>query len=122
MKNKNIVSKIVPAGLVVLALTFGGSYYYKTVYNQPQSAAVVEQKTIFYAGEDGKTVFDLLKEKYQVESTDSSMGVMINSINGLKATDKEFWLYSVNGQSGEVAADKFSTKTGDEIKWEYKGF
>ena len=50
------------------------------------------------------------------------MGVMINSINGLKATDKEFWLYSVNGQSGEVAADKFSTKTGDEIKWEYKGF
>jgi hypothetical protein len=46
---------------------------------------------------------------------------MVKSINGLAATDKEFWLYSVNGTQPNVAADKYVTKTGDKVVWEYKG-
>jgi hypothetical protein len=81
-----------------------------------------QAKVVEYQGEDGKSVCDILKNKYQVDATTSDFGMMVNSINGLKATDKEFWLYSVNGKSGEIACDKQTTTNTDKVKWEYKGF
>ena len=80
-----------------------------------------QQKVITYDGVEGKTAYDLLKEKYKVEADQQSFGVMVKSINGLATTDKEFWLYSVNDQQPNVAADQYVTKTGDKVKWEYKG-
>lgn len=91
---------------------------------KPSTAAVSQtqtQKVITYDGVEGKTAYDLLKERYKIEADQQSFGVMVKSINGLAATDKEFWLYSVNDQQPNVAADKYQTKTGDKIKWEYKG-
>ncbi|MDH4358502.1 MAG: DUF4430 domain-containing protein [Candidatus Berkelbacteria bacterium] len=94
----------------------------KTETSSVEQSSVAQEKTIEYQGEDGKTVCDLLQAKYQVEASEGSMGMLVNSINGLKATDKEFWLYSVNDKPGEVACDKQETKTGDKVLWEYKGF
>jgi len=93
----------------------------KNTAKAPESAETAQVRSINLTGENGKSVFDILKSKYQVDSSDSSFGVMINSINGLASSDKEFWLYSVNGKPGEVAADKYITNNGDQITWEYKG-
>ena len=85
------------------------------------NSAALQQKMIEYHGEEGKTAFDILKSSHQVDSKDSSLGVMVNSIDGVKSTDKDFWLYSVNGSEPSVSADKYQTKSSDIIKWEYKG-
>jgi uncharacterized protein HemX len=118
MKNlRNIAIAVV----IVLAAGFG-IYYTKNVKSTTNTTATaqVQQTTITYQGEDGKTAFELLKSKYQVESTDSSFGVMVNAISGLKSSDKEFWLYSVNGTSPDVGADKYVTKSTDQVQWDYK--
>lgn len=126
MKNSKLAIWILSV-VVLIGVAFGGVWYYQT--NQETNSTEettqtesIQSKSIAYDGEDGKTVYDLLKEKYQVEATEGSYGVMVNSINGLAATDSEFWLYSVNGQSGDVSADKMATKNGDQVLWEYKGF
>ena len=92
-------------------------------FRQGSQVAVqdAQQKVIAYDGEEGKTAYDILKSKYQVETDQSSFGVMVKSINGLKSSDKEFWFYSVNDKQPDVAADKYVTKTSDKVKWEYKG-
>lgn len=116
--------------IIILAIVVAGGYIYKNRNNNSAStntttASTVnaeQSKVITYSGEDGKTVYDILKAKYSVDAKDSSSGVMVNSINGLAATTSEFWLYSVNGTDATVAADKYFTKADDQIKWEYKGF
>jgi len=115
MKNKILIV----AFAFVLATGFLTGCEFKG--NNTVSTETAEQKVIEYDGVEGKTAFDLLKEKNQVEADQQSFGVMIKSINGLAATDKEFWLYSINDKPADIAADKYTTKPGDKIKWEYKG-
>jgi len=114
---------------VVAGGVIGGIYYKKSQgangASKPFSEAQVEQinlKVVELTGVQGKSVLDLLKDKTAVEYSDSASGAFITSINDIKNTDKEFWLYSVNGVDATVAADKYITKDGDQIKWEYKGF
>ena len=118
MKNiyRNLYKMLLVAVLAFSVLSLAGCA------EKTASTQVSETKVIEYQGEDGKSVCDILKAKYQVEATTSDFGMMVNLINGLKATDKEFWLYSVNDKSGEVACDKQMTEAGDKVRWEYKGF
>ena len=117
--------------IIVVAGIVGGIYYKKSqgttetpVAEAPAavSPAEINLKVVELVGVEGKPVLDLLKDKTKVEYTDSASGAFITSINGIKNSDKEFWLYSVNGVDATVAADKYVTKTGDQVKWEYKGF
>ena len=117
--------------VVIAGVIIGGVYYKKSqgvnqIQNVQTPAAVapaeINLKVVDLTGVDGKSVLDLLKDKTKVEYSDSTSGAFITSINGIKNTDKEFWLYSVNGADAAVAADKYVTKTGDQVKWEYKGF
>lgn len=128
-QKNGIVKIILGVTLVaVIALVIWGGVNYKNKQNSNQTTNTISAttaqpaKSITYQGENGKTVYDILKAKYTVKADQSSYGVLVKSINGLKATDKEFWLYSVNGKSGEVAADKQTTVNSDRITWEYKGF
>jgi len=116
-------TKIIIVAIAVLALfgVGGGVYLNRSQSNQTAQTAAIESKVINYDGVEGKTAYDLLKSNYQVDASESSFGVMVNSINGLKSTSKEFWLYSVNGQQPDVAADKYVTHQGDRVTWEYKG-
>lgn len=119
MKQRNVFIGFV----VILLAALGGGYYYNRTQlenGSAQQTEVAEQKTISYEGQDGKTAYGILKENYQVEADESSLGVMVTSINGLKNSDGEYWLYSVNGRQPDVAADKYETKNGDKVLWEYK--
>lgn len=114
--NKKLL--FITAVICGLTLTLSGCNFKKvdTITNK-----TFGQEIINYDGIEGKTAYDLLKEKYKVEADQSSFGVMVKSIDGLKNSDNKFWLYSVNDKQPEVAADKYTTKAGDKIKWEYKG-
>jgi len=120
MKNQ---TKIIAVVIAVLAIVGVGYYVASNRSDQAsQSAETVQEKTIAYTGQDGKSVCDLLKETHQVEVTESSMGEMVKSIDGLASTDYEFWLYSINNKPGEISCDKQMTTSSDQILWEYKGY
>jgi hypothetical protein len=70
------------------------------------------------------TAFGLLKEALDVkqiayESKAYDFGVFVNSINNQISGSDKAWIYFVNGQSGQVAADKYILKPGDVIEWKY---
>lgn len=113
-------------GLIVAGLVFGFAITSIGQNETPQSQVTQSVQTnanqIQLVGEDGKNVLELLKKDHQVEFTESANGALINSIDGVNGTDKEFWLYDINGKPGEVAADKAITKNGDTITWKYQGF
>lgn len=114
-------TKIIVIAVGILAIVGFGSL---AIVNKQNSTPVEETsqvRVIEYSGQDGKSVCDLLRETHQVEVTESSMGEMVKSIDGIASTDSEFWLYSVNGTPGEVSCDKYITSSSDQIVWEYKG-
>ena len=110
-------------GIVLVLVLGGGVWAYETRQNSQSTnqSQEAQSKIINYDGEEGKSAYEILKSQYRVEASESSFGVMVNSINGLASTDKEFWLYSVNGHESDVAADKYTTHAGDKVVWEYKG-
>jgi len=48
-----------------------------------------------------------------------NQGIMVESIDNISASSSYFWSYSVNGQSGSVAADKYILKDKDLVEWKY---
>lgn len=115
-------NKIIAVIVAVVAIV-GVGYYVASNRgaDEQRVAEVQDQRSVSYAGQDGKSVCEILKETHDVESTESSFGQMVDSIDGLAATDSEFWLYSVNGTAGETSCDQRMTNTSDQILWEYKG-
>jgi hypothetical protein len=79
-------------------------------------------KTVIYQGEDNKTALELLQKSHQVEVTESSIGTFVKSIDGISQTENAYWLYYIDGQPGEVAADKAVTKNGQTVEWRYESF
>ncbi len=116
------LTKIISAVAVVLVIV-GAGYYVTSSRSgsQPTQESKQKQTKISYSGQDGKSVCQILKETHQVESSESSYGEMVKSIDGLVSTDNEFWLYSVNDTPGDVSCDKKITTSQDRIIWEYKG-
>lgn len=89
---------------------------------KPSSLVISNQgKTISYDGQSPQTALELLKAKVQVETKDTSFGPQIMGINGVKASDKEFWAFYVNGQPASVGAHEYVTKDSDKIEWKLTG-
>ena len=120
---KKYLKHLIVALTVVSIFVLGGCASQEAARegNQPQSETSEQARIITYAGQEGRSVCDILKESYMVEADESSFGLMVKSIDTLAATSSEFWLYSVNGEQPDVACDKYTTKDTDEITWEYKG-
>ena len=71
----------------------------------------------FYADEN-KTALDLLKTGHKVETKEfAGIGEFVESINGVKADNKHFWEFIVNGKSSNVGASSYEVKDGDKIEW-----
>jgi len=76
---------------------------------------------------ENSTVFSLLeelakRENFEIETTSyPEMGIFVKSISGAEGgTDDKWWQYWVNGNLGEVAADKKEIKAGDIIEWRFE--
>lgn len=73
---------------------------------------------------EGDTAYSVLFMKMketgtQVLTKNYEFGMMVESVNGIAASASHFWSYSVNGQPGTVAADKYLLKEGDAVEWKY---
>ncbi len=118
MKSKKLILMLM-AATVLLGLSI-----YKVAINKVKPTVLsleqVNPKIIQYQGIEGKNAFELLKAKNQVVSKESSFGAFVSEINGIKNTDKEFWMFYVNGELAKVAADKYITKNTDKIEWRFE--
>lgn len=60
------------------------------------------------------------KEDISLETTKYDFGVFVKKIGTFESTAKKSWIYYVNGESGQVAADQVKLKNGDKVLWKYE--
>lgn len=46
-------------------------------------------------------------------------GTMVEEIGDSQNTPDKAWIYFVNGEPGQVAADQMQIKPGDQVEWKY---
>ena len=79
---------------------------------EPQTGEIV------YQGQDNKTALEILQADYQVETeTFAGVGEFVKSINGIAPASDQFWAFYVNGESSNVGASQYQTKSTDKIEW-----
>lgn len=59
------------------------------------------------------------KKDMPIETEQYDFGIFVKSINGLENTSEKAWIYYVNGELGQVAADAYDVKSGDIVEWKY---
>lgn len=96
----------------------------------------VSQATITLDFGDGKVINDKLEtdesttaysaliklaenNNLELKTKQYDFGVFVESINGLKSGADMAWIYFVNGESGQVAADQMEVNPGDKVEWKY---
>jgi len=57
------------------------------------------------------------KLAFQIQEYD--FGKLVLAIDGYSNSSEAFWIYFVNGESGQVAADHYDLKPGDKVEWKY---
>ena len=80
--------------------------------------------TLEYSETEDLTAYDLLlraKEegRVQFDVTEYDFGIFVSSINGVESSDDMAWIYFVNGESAQVAADQYQLESGDIVEWKY---
>lgn len=55
----------------------------------------------------------------KVESKQYDFGLFVESVRDLPNAKDKAWIYFVNGQAGQVAADKYQLKDKDKVEWRY---
>lgn len=106
--------------LIVAVLAIFGAGVLVSRNNQPTSGdQVTETKVteISYSGVESKNALELLKNKHVVETTLSSFGEYVQTIDGVSADSSHFWGFYVNGKMAEVGAGSYVTKNEDTITW-----
>ena len=88
----------------------------------PDKNAGTDSLIIKLSGSEGKSVFEITQESHQVSFIESPVGNFVEAIDSIEIGHGYSWIYSVNDSMGQVASDKFMTKTGDRIKWHYRKF
>jgi len=73
----------------------------------------------------GDTAFSILKkftekEDIKLETTQYDFGIFVKKIGDFESTAKKSWIYYVNGESGQTAADQMKLKNSDQVEWKYE--
>lgn len=71
------------------------------------------------------TAFSVLKataekENINLQVKQYDFGVFVEKIADFESTAKKSWIYYINGESGQIAADQQKLKNGDKIEWKYE--
>lgn len=75
---------------------------------------------------DGQmTAYSILERLSQdknipLETQQYDFGIFVQSLDGKESSVEKYWIYYVNGESGQQAADKVVLKDGDKIEWKYE--
>lgn len=74
---------------------------------------------IVYPGKSGVDALTLLQANHTI---DSSTEGFVNSINGVKPADKQYWAFYVNGELSMTGAKETITKDSDSVEWKLVGY
>lgn len=71
------------------------------------------------------TAFSILKvaakkEGINLQVKQYDFGVFVEKIGEFESTAKKSWIYYVNGESGQVAADQQKLNNGDKVEWKHE--
>lgn len=69
-----------------------------------------------YRGKEGKTALDLLEQVARVETVRHSP-LQVTSIDGRAASQRQHWVYLVDGFVQSAAPDEYVTRAGQTITW-----
>ena len=137
MNKKLFLFFLAAAGVIILSqLTVP-----KSTTPTPQNTAIISQTEVKNAHlvieydndnfasyntdvDEKTTAFSLLekvsqKENILLQTKKYDFGVFVESINGKVSTGEMAWIYFVNGESGQIAADLQKVNPGDTVKWKY---
>lgn len=83
---------------------------------------IIEDTLVF---ENDTNAYELLtrllnQNDITYEVTQYDFGVFVNSIGDLESNTQNSWIYSVNDESAQVAADTYLVSDGDTIEWKFK--
>lgn len=93
--------------VIITEIDFGGS--------SPVEITLEESEhTAFSALQKAAEImnYDLVTEQFD-------FGIFVKSVNGYESDTQKAWLYFVNGQSGDIAADQKQLQPGDTVSWRY---
>lgn len=118
-KNKKIIS------IVLICLVFLGIFFLFLRIKPNPTGKTYE---VSYADEiPGQiTVYDFmskLKDEGKITFTEKNyigMGKFIISINGIKNSGEQNWIYYVNGKKAQVGVSNYKINQGDIISWKYE--
>ena len=129
-KRSPLVSGMILLIAIGLVATYSSFFYGATSDNN--SAATILDTTvdtssdttatkngIIYTGKDNIDALTLLKEG---RSVDASAEGFVNSINGVKPAEKQYWAFYINGDLSMTGAKETITKNGDSIEWKLVGY
>ena len=118
--------------LVIVFLAVGGWFLYHPPAEEPSSPELdVTPRSgdtsapgsgpteVSYAGRDGATVLELLKERHRVrlDSELALFGAIVLEIDSLAAGPSQFWIFYRDSLRGDRPPDECSTRTGEWIRW-----
>ncbi len=71
------------------------------------------------------TAFSVLKKisetnNIELVTKQYDFGVFVEKVGDFESTAKRSWIYYVNGESGQIAADQMKLKNGDKVDWKYE--
>ncbi len=88
--------------------------------NKAELADAADSLVLEMDGIDSLSVLDVLQKSHAVRHMTSLKGAYVTRIDDIPNREGYFWVYSVNGEMGAVACDKYLTKKGDKIRWHYR--
>lgn len=71
-------------------------------------------------GADSMTVFDLLIQTHEVDYINTATGVFVRGIDSVNNSDEFFWLFSIDGDMPQIAADRYMTRDSSVVKWHFR--
>lgn len=109
--------------IIVIIAIFAALGFLVDRYNQknkPTPKKVAAAQSISYDCVSGKTALDLLKDKADAKTVDSSYGVYVSQINDTTNSEGSFWVFYVNDQMAQVSPDQYTCIGNEKVEWRFE--
>ncbi|MFH0749961.1 MAG: DUF4430 domain-containing protein [Candidatus Gottesmanbacteria bacterium] len=136
MKNKLNARTVV---LIIMCVALGGLFVKNGLESKQVQKSTVEQTvkkpTVNITINDGASLIaesvsagtpfealSLVAEKKQISliTKQYDFGIFVSGVGDAVTTNDFGWIYYVNNMSGDVAADKYELKDGDQVEWKFE--
>jgi hypothetical protein len=87
-----------------------------------KSVAASDSVVIVLEGQEGRSIFEITAQKYDLGYEESYVGMFVYRIDSLETSVECGWVYSVNDTMATVASDRYLTKEGDIVRWHYRKY